>query len=198
MDFDFTNEEIHCQSTIGTLTAQQLYDACKEMEDNAYAMGYDGIADGEGKATLTDSATALTVTLLGWKLYSEKTSGEFIVKDGNVIFKDDATQLTNTAIFKANPLVQYTNQLEANGVIVSIGSGLSTSQATTLSNIEVIAAALQKIALNRTVLSEGDSGNFIVYDDDNVTPLYTHSVKDKDGGAVILDDGVPAERGKAS
>ena len=77
-------------------------------------------------------------------------------------------------------------------VLVETGvSGLTAAESLQLGNI-------LKVLINRTELTEGASGNFIVYDDDDTTPLYTHDVTDKDGDAIILDDGIPAERSRGS
>lgn len=55
-------------------------------------------------------------------------------------------------------------------------------------------ALLEKIMRNRLELAEGDTDNWVLYDDDSVTPLLTWSVRDKAGAAVRLNAFVAARR----
>lgn len=95
----------------------------------------------------------------------------------------DVTNVNQVSIRAAN---------SAGLVLVETGvSGLTAAESLQLNNI-------LKVLINRTKLTEGASGNFIVYDDDDTTPLYTHDVTDKAGSAIVIDDGVPAERSRGS
>ena len=53
------------------------------------------------------------------------------------------------------------------------------------------------LAQKDKVLTEGSVGNYIVYEDDGETALLTKNVKDKDGGAITLAAGVPAQEEEA-
>lgn len=53
-------------------------------------------------------------------------------------------------------------------------------------------AAIQLVH-NKKNLAEGASGNYVIYEDDGSTALLTRSVKDKDGGAIVLAVGIPAK-----
>lgn len=55
-------------------------------------------------------------------------------------------------------------------------------------------ALIEKILRNRLELVPGDTDNWILYDDDNVTPLLRWSVTDKDGAPIRINAFVPARR----
>lgn len=55
-------------------------------------------------------------------------------------------------------------------------------------------AIIEKINRNRLELVEGAVNNWVLYDDDNVTPFLTWSVSDKDGDGILMDKHIPARR----
>jgi hypothetical protein len=55
-------------------------------------------------------------------------------------------------------------------------------------------ALIEKILRNRLELEEGSSDNWVLYDDDSITPLLTWSVTDKDGAAIQVGSFNPARR----
>ena len=57
---------------------------------------------------------------------------------------------------------------------------------------------VRKALFNRLELVEGDTDNYVLYDDDDVTPIATSSVTDKDGNAISLQVGVPTLRSKGT
>lgn len=126
LKFYWVDQEIHAESTISTLTAQELLDAIREVEDSQPGVDYTKIANAAGKEALGgDVYVGITLTLLeNWVIYSEKTSGFFTIKDGNIVRHDATTP------FKANSLITYQQILVQGGVIstVNSGSGLSTDE----------------------------------------------------------------------
>jgi hypothetical protein len=58
------------------------------------------------------------------------------------------------------------------------------------------ASLTRKIQTNRLELADGDSGNWVLYDDDSLTPLLTFSVSDKDGDPIVQPKLFPARRTK--
>jgi hypothetical protein len=52
----------------------------------------------------------------------------------------------------------------------------------------------KKMLINRLELADGDTDNWILYDDDDTTPLLTFSVKNKNAGAIDLPTAAPARR----
>lgn len=125
MDFNFSEKIIYCENTIDGLSAQFLYNACLDVEDEPLAVAEDGIADGEGKLSIGDERNALNVILLGWKIRSLKTEGKFLVSRGTVLTKDLETNETSPFIFDPNPLIEQVNQLAVN----SVGNTLSDIEA---------------------------------------------------------------------
>jgi len=84
-------------------------------------------------------------------------------------------------------------------IIISSGSGLSQEEHDYLVEAQasaVVAAAAAELARkslhNRQEITE--AGIFTVYDDDGETPLYSNTVTDKDGNAIVLPKGTPARR----
>lgn len=57
---------------------------------------------------------------------------------------------------------------------------------------------LKKMGTNRLELSPGITDNWILYDDNDIDPLLTFSVRDKSGFAIQLADGAPARRSKGT
>lgn len=55
---------------------------------------------------------------------------------------------------------------------------------------------VRKLMDNRKELSDGTTGNLIVYDDDDVTPVRTYDVTDEDDNAIALNPGDPAKQSK--
>jgi len=56
---------------------------------------------------------------------------------------------------------------------------------------------LRKIQTNRLELFDGDTDNWILYDDDGTTPLLTFSVSDKDGNIIVQCPNTPSKRSHA-
>jgi hypothetical protein len=65
-------------------------------------------------------------------------------------------------------------------------------------NVELRTLLIKKILTNRLELADGDTDNWVLYDDDNSTPLLTWDVTDKTDGAVAQDEGTESRRSKAS
>ena len=84
----------------------------------------------------------------------------------------------------------YASSGEYNEVLNSIES--------TVGMVDIRTSLLRKIQTNRLELFDGDTDNWILYDDDNNTPLLTFSVKDKDGNLVIQCPHTPSKRSAAA
>jgi hypothetical protein len=126
LKFYWIDQEIWADSTTLSVTAQELIDAIRTVEDTPCGLLYPSIANAAGKDDLGgDVATAITLTLLdNWVIYSERGSGFFTVKDGNIIRHDATTP------FKSNINITYQQVLFQGGVITTVnaGSGLSTDE----------------------------------------------------------------------
>lgn len=66
----------------------------------------------------------------------------------------------------------------------------------TVDDVDVRTLLINKIQTNKLELVDGDSGNWILYDDDNSTPLLTFDVTDKDGALIVQQTHVPSRRSK--
>jgi len=66
----------------------------------------------------------------------------------------------------------------------------------TIDDVDVRTLLIRKIQTNKLELLDGDAGNWILYDDDNLTPLLTFSVTDKNGDPIAQQLNVPSKRSK--
>lgn len=55
---------------------------------------------------------------------------------------------------------------------------------------------IEKLLRNRLELADGSTSNWILYDDDSVTPLLTFNVKDKTGAGIVQQALVPSRRSR--
>jgi len=55
---------------------------------------------------------------------------------------------------------------------------------------------IRKILANRLELADGSSNNWVLYDDDSVTPLLTFNVSDKSGNPIVQASNAPSKRSK--
>jgi len=90
-------------------------------------------------------------------------------------------------------------ELGAARAALAVSAALDAKTAADTALVAANAASVQatlarKARTNRDKLTEGSVDNYVLFDDDGVTPLRTHSVTDKSGGPIVLPPGVPAER----
>lgn len=86
------------------------------------------------------------------------------------------------------------------GGVTTLLARLTVTRAAALDKIDGIdtnAELLRKIQTNRLELVEGDSDNWVLYDDNNVDMLLAWNVTDKNGDAIRMNAFVPAKRSKA-
>ena len=66
----------------------------------------------------------------------------------------------------------------------------------TVDDIDIRTLLIRKIQTNRLELLDGDTGNWVLYDDDNATPLLTFDVQDKNGDLIVQSANIPSKRSK--
>ena len=64
----------------------------------------------------------------------------------------------------------------------------------TVGIVDIRTTLLRKIQTNRLELFDGDTDNWILYDDDETTPLLTFSVSDKNGDLIVQCPSTPSKR----
>jgi hypothetical protein len=108
-----------------------------------------------------------------------------------VQFEDTASQYSvrlvgaNTDFFDVeNDILQPTPLVT---VISNNSAGLAIPQAED-------ATITRKILDNRETLSDGTTGNRVIYDDDDVTVFRTYDVSDEDDNTITLSPGDPAKK----
>jgi len=72
-----------------------------------------------------------------------------------------------------------------------------TAQGYTVTRAAMI-ELIKKVLINRLELADGGSGNMVLYDDDDSTPLLTFAVTDHNGNAIVLANQEPARRGRGT
>jgi hypothetical protein len=85
----------------------------------------------------------------------------------------------------------------AGRLVADLEARLTLARAGFLDQIPDIADQVElarKILKNRLELTEGATSNWVLYDDDDVTPLITWSVSDKDGHGIRIASFTPARR----
>lgn len=60
--------------------------------------------------------------------------------------------------------------------------------------VETTLDILRKILNNRLELADGSTSNWVLYDDDDATPVLTYNVKDKGGGGIVQPTQAPSRR----
>jgi len=83
----------------------------------------------------------------------------------------------------------YASSGEYNEVLDSIDA--------TMGVVDLRSLLLRKIHTNRLELMDGDTDNWVLYDDDETTPLLTFDVSDKDGNVIVQCPNTPAIRSGA-
>jgi len=78
------------------------------------------------------------------------------------------------------------------------GAFAAGSAGAKLSDADTRAILIEKIARNRLELSAGSANNWVLYDDDSITPLLTFDVTDKTGGAIVIAASAPARRSRGA
>jgi len=116
---------------------------------------------------------------------TQSTSASLLSGTGGLT-KDDV----KTAVWVESPIgeqVAVDSDFAAQAAIAAAESATEAADQATLA---------RKARTNREELTAGTTNNWTLYDDDDVTPLRTHSVTDVGGNAIVLPPGAPARRSK--
>ena len=105
-------------------------------------------------------------TLSNYERYTDGTSGEY----GNSLYSIDTT---------------------VSGIDVKVDSIEST-----VNDIDVRTILIRKIQTNKLQLSDGDTGNWILYNDNSTDVLLEFDITDKNGNAIIQPVSSPSRRSK--
>lgn len=101
----------------------------------------------------------------------------------------DYTIICDSVTLSGTERYTYASSGEYNEVLDTIES--------TVGIVDVRTSLLRKIWTNRLELFDGDTDNWILYDDDEATPLLTFSVSDKSGDLIIQQPNTPSRRSGA-
>lgn len=87
--------------------------------------------------------------------------------------------------------------LAVHGIAGSAGqflARLTQDRAENIDDTNIRIKLVEKILRNKLELADGSSGNWVLYDDDSVTPLLRWAVTDKDGDPINQAKFVPSKR----
>jgi len=176
-----------------SITCQEIYDQCRDYEDNQTNLDILTLVTGAGKDDLGGGeSVGITITLINdWRLAFAARPGPTWVSctvfGGNLVA---VNAYSNNPVY---PTAYTQVQIRQSTSPSAIETGVSGLTAEESAQLDGMFAAF----LHRQLLQEGSVDNFIIYEADGVTPKYTVSVTDKDGNAITLEEGAPAERSSA-
>jgi hypothetical protein len=176
-----------------SITCQEIYDQCRDYEDEPANMDLSSLVSGAGKDSLGGSeAVGITITLLDdWRLAFEARLGptwvSCVVTGGNLVA---VNSYSNNPISPTAYTQVQIRQSTSPSVVETGVSGLTSEESDQL-------AGMFAAFLHRQLLQEGSVDNLTIYEADGITPLYLVNVTDKNGNAITLETGVPAERSSA-
>jgi hypothetical protein len=182
--FDYGIQRITVPNSVAFVDAQWIVDNCRFVEATLLGVSRKPIIEPYGKYTKgIDPLTGLPVKagievilLDGWLIATAKSSGLFLVRD---VFKSDGS----FPIFD-NPAVEIRYQTSQGISLVQLtaggGDGFTPSDRSILQTTQSDAAKARKAVTNRYRIDDGNKTGTL-YEDDGVTPLITHNLKDKTG-----------------
>ncbi len=102
---------------------------------------------------------------------------------------NDYTVVCDSVTLSGAGRYSYASTGEYNEVLDSIDS--------TMGVVDLRSLLLRKIQTNRLELADGDSDNWVLYDDDGATTLLTFDISDKDGNIIVQSPNAPSKRSTA-
>ncbi|KKN59904.1 hypothetical protein LCGC14_0537290 [marine sediment metagenome] len=102
----------------------------------------------------------------------------------------DYTVVCDSVTLSGTERYTYASSGEYNEVLDSIES--------TVGVVDLRTLLIRKIQTNRLDLMDGDTDNWILYEDDEITPLLTFDVSDKDGNVIVQQPSMPSRRSGAT
>jgi len=225
--FNHLAQRIQITSPQTVVLIQDLVNACRIEEASQLGIADSRIISAAGKEVLSAGVqVGITMTLLdNWQLefwagnYTATiTGGNLVAASGDAmayvvggpqveITLSAAATITAGAGGGAGPSASAIAQavwdelLSSHSIGGSAGEFLArftAARAAAVDNTESRMILLEKIMRNRLVLTDGSSDNWVLYDDDGVTPLLTFDVADKAGNQIVQQAGVPSRRSRGT
>ena len=182
--FDITVPEIVFTTGQTTETAQNLINSIRLFEDDFQMMSNSKIANAVGKAPLGGGVfTEIILTLLEgnegpWTIrFVDETVSHTSITGGTFLATDSSG---DPRVVTTNP--SLTINQSVSGVLVESGvSGLTASESTKLTNIDIRSTATDRVIRNRYVINR-TTGMIDIYSDDSLTILDSVPIfEDQDG-----------------
>lgn len=181
VDFEVSPRIATVPISLDAVTIQDWHDTLTNIQGRPGNMSFADLIDSAGKEDLGGGvAVGITATMQNCKIaFAARPGPSYVrctVSGGNIVALDEFG-------IPMNPVepTAYTQ--------VAIAA---SSSATLLESTEAV--LIEKLLRNRLELADGGVGNWILYDNDDVTPLLTWDVTDKNGNPIAVPAGVPARR----
>ncbi len=188
VDYSSSPRIITILAPVTSIRLQDLYDQICTLDDTLSALGFDWLADAEGKQDIGDgNAVGITLTLRDAKLAFEARPGptweQCIVNGGNLVAVD-ALGVTFASAIQGTPYVNVNTQASSSPTI----SSLSAAQIWDANVTDFVAAGtmgevmriLQLINMNRMKINS-TTKKLEVYEADGTTVAYRFDLKDLTG-----------------
>jgi hypothetical protein len=181
VDFEMSPRIATVPISLDAVTVQDWHDTLTNIQGRPENMSFDDLIDSAGKEDLGGGvAVGVTATMQNCKIaFSARLGPSYVqctVSGGNIVALDG----------NGDPM----SPIEPTAFTQIITA--ASSSATLLKS--AAAALIEKLLRNRLELSDGGVGNWVLYDDDDVTPLLSWDVTDKNGNPIAVPAGVPARR----
>jgi len=193
LTIDWDAQLVKITSPTTEVDAQVLHDFIEDEMATPIGTLYSAIIQPEGKIEDPVNPGIYSQIILvfnsPWQVQFWGSSGYTRIYGGKLVggLNDQVVKATGTA----GDITVLESPVDGLTAVVETGvSGLTASEASQLSNI-------LKVLINRQEL-DPVTGDMVTYDDDDVTPLYTNIITDKDDNVPDVPEGAPAKRGKAT
>ena len=185
--FDGPNKIINITTPTTFTTVQAIYEDSIEWADEAVNMIYLDPMEATGYEAIGGGVYSDKIYILknGWKI--KPWSGDYsLIIQGSLITDDE----TRRSVSPDSGNVDIVFQVATFGTVTQVISGSGVTEQDKLDIAEDVwehakgdtvytdAEIMRKIETNRWKIT---SNQFIVYDDDGITPIYTFNLKDKQG-----------------
>lgn len=198
IEIDFYNHIVHITSPDTEMDLQTLHDYIEDERCMASPVGlaHDPIVVPEGKIEdpVNPGVFSQIILVLNspWQIQFWAGSGYTRLYGGKLVGG------LNDQPIKATGAAGDVTVLESpvDGLVVATGtSGLTIQESAQFDTMYINNELLRKLLNNRQEIVESDGKTYLItYDDDDVTPVLTSELKDKDSEPITIVDQAPAWR----
>jgi hypothetical protein len=208
LEIDWENELILITSPTVDVDMQELHDFIEDNMASARGSTHEDILNPEGKIEDPNNpgvySQIIVVLNSPWQVQFWGGSGYTRIYGGKLVggLNDEPMKATGTA----GDITVLESPVD--GLTVVSGSGITQQDKLDIAaevwarvlasgaSAEEVVELLKKLGSNKLELADGTGDNWVLYDDDGITPILRWPVRDKGGNAILSPAGIPARRGK--